>query len=88
MRTRFFLSITIFFALLSNAHSAPVDPVNFSESVYVSDANIGSMTGIDWAPDGSGRLFVTRKGGEVRIVQNGAVLPTPFATETVFTNSE
>jgi glucose/arabinose dehydrogenase len=88
MRTRFFLSITILFALISNAHSTPVDPANFSETVYVSDANIGSMTGIDWAPDGSGRLFVTRKGGEVRIVQNGAVLPTPFATETVFTNSE
>ena len=53
------------------------------------------MTGIDWAPDGSGRLFVIRKGGfggmqtaEVRIVQNGTVLATPFATETVYTDSE
>src|SRR5207244_7564678 len=72
-----------------------VDPANFSETVYVSDANIGSTTGIDWAPDGSGRLFVIRKGGfsgiqnaEVRIVQNGSVLPTPFATESAYTSSE
>ena len=59
------------------------------------NSNIGNMTGIDWAPDGSGRLFVIRKGGfggiqtaEVRIVQNGTVLATPFATETVYTDSE
>ncbi len=38
---------------------------------------------------------MARKGGfnaqqiaQVRIVQNGAVLPTPFATESVFTSSE
>ena len=77
------------------ALSTPVDPANFSETIYVSSALIGSTTGIAWAPDGSGRLFVTRKGGfsgqqtaEVRIVQNGAVLATPFATESVFTSSE
>ncbi|MEO5721909.1 MAG: PQQ-dependent sugar dehydrogenase [Chthoniobacterales bacterium] len=77
------------------AFSAPVDPANFSESVYVSSAGIGLMTGMQWAPDGSGRLFVIRKGGfsgqqtaQVRIVQNGAVLPTPFASESVFTSSE
>ena len=29
-------------------------------------------------PDGSGRLFVLEKAGYIRIVRNGAVLPTPF----------
>src|SRR2546426_11817777 len=95
MRTLSLPSAAIFLSILTAAWADPVDPVNFSESVYVSGANIGNITGIDWAPDGSGRLFVIRKGGfsgiqtaEVRIVQNGVVLTTPFTTETVYTNSE
>lgn len=79
----------------SSLHATPVDPANFAETVYVSNAAIGSMTGIAWAPDGSNRLFVTRKGGfsgqqtaEIRVVQNGSVLATPFATESVWTSSE
>lgn len=74
--------------LAASVRSAPVDSVNFTEAVFVSGNGLGSMTGIAWAPDGSNRLFVTRKGGEVRIVQNGVLLATPFATETVYTNSE
>ncbi len=87
--------IALLLSTTTIALSMPVDPANFSESVYVTGSDIGSMTGIDWAPDGSGRLFVIRKGGfggmqtaEVRIVQNGTVLATPFATETVYTDSE
>jgi glucose/arabinose dehydrogenase len=95
MRAPCLSSAAVFLSIVTGALADPIDPVNFSESVYVSGANIGSITGIDWAPDGSGRLFVIRKGGfsgiqtaEVRIVQNGTVLATPFATETVYTNSE
>src|SRR6476659_5223219 len=95
MRIALLPAIAILLTLCASAQAAVVDPVNFSESVYVSSVNIGSITGIDWAPDGSGRLFVIRKGGfggiqpaEVRIVQNGAVLATPVATETVYTSSE
>ncbi|MBA3708720.1 MAG: PQQ-dependent sugar dehydrogenase [Planctomycetes bacterium] len=54
-------------------------------------ASTGSLAGITslaWAPDGSNRLFVTRKTGEVRIVKNGALLATPFATFAPYTNSE
>ncbi|MBC8001724.1 MAG: PQQ-dependent sugar dehydrogenase, partial [Opitutaceae bacterium] len=51
--------------------------------------NLNQMTGIGWAPDGSNRLFVIRKTGQVMIVQNGTVVTTPFATlGPVFTNSE
>ena len=92
---KLFPFLLVAFVALPSAFSAPVDPANFSESIYVSSALIGSTTGIAWAPDGSGRLFVARKGGfsgqqnaEVRIVQNGAVLATPFATESVYTASE
>ncbi len=33
--------------------------------------------------DGSGRLFIVQQGGLIRIVKNGAVLPTPFLTVPV-----
>ncbi len=38
------------------------------------------------APDG--RTFVAEKGGTLRVVQNGALLPTPFRTLSVNTFSE
>jgi glucose/arabinose dehydrogenase len=95
MRLQSFLCFAFICNVATTAVSAPVDPVNFSESVYVSSTDLYPPTGIDWAPDGSGRLFVIRKGGtggnqnaEVRIVQNGALLPTPFATILVNTFSE
>lgn len=70
----------------SPAAGTMVDTTNFTESPFVFVAS--DITGIAWAPDGSNRLFVTRKGGQVRIVKDGAVLSTPFATETVFNLSE
>ena len=33
-------------------------------------------------PDGSGRMFVVQQGGQIRIIENGAVLATPFLTLT------
>ena len=38
--------------------------------------------------DGSGRLFIVQQGGLIRIVKNGAVLPTPFLTVGVTSSSE
>ncbi len=68
------------------AAAATLD-ANFQESNF---ATVGSqVTGMAWAPDGSNRLFVSRKGGIIQIVKNGAVLPTPFATVSpIFTGSE
>src|SRR5206468_7454416 len=34
-----------------------------------------------FAPDG--RLFVCQQGGQLRVIKNGALLPTPFVTLTV-----
>lgn len=38
--------------------------------------------------DGSGRLFVVEKGGAIKVIKNGAVLPTNFLTVSVTTSSE
>ena len=35
------------------------------------------------APDGSGRIFVAEQTGAVKVIKNGQILPTPFATLNV-----
>ena len=59
----------------------------FDETNYVS--GLAAPTSMAWAPDGSGRLFVTEKSNGVRVVKDGQLLPTPFATfPTLYTESE
>lgn len=71
-------------------------PTGFQETVYSSSA-LTPTTGLGWAPDGSGRLFLLNKSGTVlvatmrngELVKQGASLATAvFATESVHTNSE
>ena len=38
------------------------------------------------APDG--RIFVCQQGGALRVIKNGALLPTPFVSLTVDPNGE
>ncbi|MBL8956230.1 MAG: PQQ-dependent sugar dehydrogenase [Myxococcaceae bacterium] len=72
-------------------------PAGFTETRYGAAFTLG--TAMAWAPDGSNRLFVTRQGyvrtfgpnnaAEIRIIKDGVLLPTPFATVTpVFNWSE
>ncbi len=76
--------------------SAPVDPAAFSESTFLSSSALTNTTSMAWAPDGSGRLFLTQKNGACYIVQHGfqsgtptgTLVATPFITEAVYTNSE
>lgn len=92
------LSISISLLLLASFApllATPSDPANFSEAVYIANTGLALPTGIGWAPDGSGRLFVIRKAGDVNIVQHnpvtntGTLVATPWATiSPVFTNSE
>lgn len=70
------------------ARAAVVD-TNFVESDYVVASELSTATGMAWAPDGSNRLFVTRKDGEVRIIKNGQLLAAPFTKVTpIYTLSE
>ena len=41
---------------------------------------------MEFAPDG--RLFVAEQGGRLRVIKNGALLPTPFVTLTVDSSGE
>lgn len=59
-------------------------PTGFGESVFAS--GFSSATAMAVAPDG--RVFVAEQGGTLRVVQNGAILPTPFVSLTVDTNDE
>jgi glucose/arabinose dehydrogenase len=45
-----------------------------------------SPTAMEFAPDG--RIFVTEQGGAVRVIKNGSLLATPFASVTVNSDGE
>src|SRR5262249_28560475 len=69
------------------AAAGPLDPSFDQTLVMPTGAVIGELTSMAWAPDGSGRLFVTGKEGSVWIVKSGVA--SVFATLTnVETNSE
>jgi len=60
---------------------------NFQESTLVTVDS--SVTGMAWAPDGSGRLFITHQTGWVRVVSNNVIVPTLFANVSpVYTVNE
>lgn len=60
----------------SLGEAALLDPA-FGEAEFVSLR--AQVTAIEWAPDGSDRLFILNKGGHVWIVEHGKLLATPFA---------
>lgn len=72
-------------AVCAGANATVLD-ASFTETAFATTAS--GATSMAWAPDGSGRLFVTQKEGRVSIVKNGVVLATPFASESVYTVSE
>jgi len=57
---------------------------NFEDSTFVS--GLTQPTSMAFSPDG--RLFVTEKGGKVRVIKNGTLLSTPFLSVSVSTERE
>src|SRR3954451_4248604 len=58
-----------------------VQAPGFVESIYYQDNSqdhtvLGQLTAMDFAPDG--RLFVLEKKGDVKIIKDGQINPTPF----------
>jgi glucose/arabinose dehydrogenase len=54
-------------------------PSGFTDSLVA--AGLTNPTAMALAPDG--RIFVCQQGGALRVIKNGALLPTPFLTVTV-----
>jgi glucose/arabinose dehydrogenase len=65
--------------------SAATLPPGFVEAQF--GGNVGSSpTAMAFAPDG--RLFVCSQGGELRVIKNGSLLPTPFVSLSVSSAGE
>ena len=64
---------------------AAILPAGFTETQFGS--NVGSSpTAMDFSPDG--RLFVCLQGGQLRVIENGVLLATPFVTVPTSANGE
>ena len=59
-------------------------PAGFSQTTLVS--GLANPTAMAIAPDG--RIFIATQGGQLRVVKDGALLPTPFVTLTVSSSGE
>jgi glucose/arabinose dehydrogenase len=57
---------------------------DFIEEPFVS--GLTNPTAMAFAPDG--RLFVCQQAGQLRVIENGVLLPTPFLTVTVSSSGE
>jgi glucose/arabinose dehydrogenase len=71
-------------ALVASIAGAATVPSGFRETLVAS--GLSSPTTMQFAPDG--RLFVSEQGGRLRVVKDGALLPTPFLTVTVNSSGE
>ena len=58
-------------------------PTGFAETQI---SGLTSPTAMEFAPDG--RLFVCLQGGQLRVIKNGTLLPTPFFSLSVDANGE
>ncbi len=74
--------------LLAAMFSAPLAmaqlPADLAFENFIT-AGLSQPVGLTHAGDGSGRIFIVEKNGQIRIHKNGALLPTPFLTVAVST---
>jgi glucose/arabinose dehydrogenase len=64
--------------------SATALPPGFQDATVAT--GLSSATAMQFAPDG--RIFVTQQTGQLRVIKNGGLLPTPFVTLTVNSSGE
>ena len=76
--------LTLLALLTATSASAATLPAGFTERGVAT--GLASPTAMEFAPDG--RLFVAEQGGRLRVIKNGALLPTPFVTLTVDSTGE
>ena len=78
-----FLKVSSIILALAGTTFAASLPANFAETQIATGLDPTSLT---IAPDG--RIFVCEKAGRIRIVQDGVLLATPFATLSVDNSNE
>ena len=79
-------SIVLVFTLLlmTTRAAAATVPAGFTDSLVAGGLN--NPTAMALSPDG--RIFVCEQTGALRVIKNGALLPTPFLTVTVDSSGE
>lgn len=75
---RLISSLILVFFVSFYAVNAATLPEGFTETQI---SGLSAPTAMALAPDG--RIFVCQQGGALRVIKNGALLPTPFMTLTV-----
>ncbi len=80
----YLLSLVLCLLTLTTAANAATVPAGFTDTLVVS--GLSNPTAMALAPDG--RIFVCQQGGALRVIKNGALLPTPFLTVTVDSSGE
>jgi len=82
---RFCLCLVIFLLALASYQSAEAAtlPSGFTEAQI---SGLPGPTAMEIAPDG--RIFVCLQGGQLRVIKNGALVPTPFLSLTVDASGE
>jgi glucose/arabinose dehydrogenase len=81
-RCQTFLGLALIFG--SFQLKAATLPTGFTEAQF--GGNLASPTAMAFAPDG--RLFVCQQTGQLRVIKNGALLPTPFVSLSVDSSGE
>ena len=90
MRSKLFVALATAVLALGGIAGAPAAkaltslPDGFEATDFVTLSQ--RLTAMAWAPDG--RLFISQKDGNVRIVKNGVLLAQPFLTVATVTDSE
>lgn len=76
--------VALSFLLLNVKMQAQTYPTGFSQVLVAN--GISNPTVMAFAPDG--RIFVAQQNGQLRIIKNGTLLPTPFISLTVNSSGE
>jgi len=74
----FAVAALLFLSGVFSSLTAATLPAGFVETQI---SGLSGPTAMEFAPDG--RLFVCLQGGNLRVIKNGVLLPTPFLTLTV-----